>query len=327
MSRRPSQATAGVLLAITAGLAFGGMFPVAKTALDHMDALHLTAVRYVVGSLVFLAVLAAVEGRAALRYDGRFGRLLALGTIGFAGFNLLSYIGLEHAPPQNAALVVATMPFVALIVVRLRDGVPIPRARLVLVAVGFAGLVMVITRGDVGGLFDGGFGGGEALILVGVVAWVFYTLAVREFSDWSALRFTALSAAAGTLPILAITEAATLAGWASTPSASDLGDAWWQLLYIIFAGANLAILSWNTAVRLLGPPNVIVFNNLVPVTTFSIALIGGYAANAWELGGAAVTIAALVAVTLLGRAAARAPSRTRSAAPPAPVPAPARRGA
>jgi drug/metabolite transporter (DMT)-like permease len=45
-----------------------------------------------------------------------------LGSIGFAGFNLLSYVGLGMTRPQNAALVVATMPFVTLVVMRLRGG-------------------------------------------------------------------------------------------------------------------------------------------------------------------------------------------------------------
>ena len=30
-----------------------------------------------------------------------------LGSLGFAGFNLLTYVGLEHTRPQDAALIVA----------------------------------------------------------------------------------------------------------------------------------------------------------------------------------------------------------------------------
>ena len=85
---------AGPLLAAVAGLGWGAMFPIAKTAMHHVPALPLTAIRYGAASVLLLALLAAVEGRGAVRYDGRFARALALGTLGFAGFNLLSYVGL-----------------------------------------------------------------------------------------------------------------------------------------------------------------------------------------------------------------------------------------
>ncbi len=47
------------------------MFPIAKHGMRHVDALHMTSIRYVLASLAFLALLAAREGRAAVRFDGR----------------------------------------------------------------------------------------------------------------------------------------------------------------------------------------------------------------------------------------------------------------
>src|SRR3954463_6758563 len=142
----------GAALAATAGLAWGAMFPIAKHGMRHVDALHMTSIRYVLASLGFLALLAAREGRSAIRFDGRVLRLLVLGSLGFAGFNLLSYVGLGMTRPQNAALVVATMPFIALVVVRVRKGVKMARPKLALMALGFVGVGAVITRGDVGAL-------------------------------------------------------------------------------------------------------------------------------------------------------------------------------
>ena len=80
-------------------------------------------------------------------------------------------------------------------------------------AVGFLGVGAVITRGDVSSLVHGGIGGGEGLVLAGVLCWVLYTLGAAGFPGWSPLRYTALSASLGSLPIVAVTELATLAGW------------------------------------------------------------------------------------------------------------------
>lgn len=240
----------------------------------------------------------------AIRFDGRGLRLFVLGTLGFAGFNLLSYVGLGMTRPQNAALVVATMPFLALLVLRVRDGARVARLKLALMAIGFVGVVAVISRGSVANLVNGGVGGGEALVLLGALCFVLYTIGAREFPGWSPLRFTALSATLGSVSVVAITEVATLAGWESAPSGRDLAAAGPALAYIVVFGAVIAVLAWNSAVQRLGPSTAVLFNNLVPITAFAIAIAGGYAPNAYELGGAALAIVALAAVTALNRAAA-----------------------
>jgi drug/metabolite transporter (DMT)-like permease len=300
---------AGALLAIVAGVGWGAMFPIAKVALHHVAALPLTAVRYTVASAIFLALLARFEGRGALRYDGRFIPALVLGSLGFAGFNLLSYVGLGMTQPQNAALVVATMPFVTMLILRVRGAAAVPRPVLGAMVVGFLGVAAVITDGDPLAVVDGGVGAGEGLIVIGVASWALYTIGARSFTGWSPLRYTALTASAGTLTILAITAVASVAGWSPVPSAGDLGAAAPDVVYIVLIGAVVAVLAWNTAVQLLGAQAAVLFNNLVPTTAFIIALAGGYAASAWELGGALVAVGALVAANVLSRRAAPAVAR------------------
>jgi drug/metabolite transporter (DMT)-like permease len=315
IEHKGNAAAGGAALAATAGLSWGAMFPVAKHGLRHVDAFHMTSIRYTLASLAFIALLAAREGRQAIHFDGRGLRLLVLGSLGFAGFNLLSYVGLGSTRPQNAALVIATMPFLTLLVLRLRDGARVAPLKLALMAVGFVGVVGVISRGSVGDLLHGGVGGGEALVLLGALCFVFYTLGAREFPGWSPLRFTALSATLGSVTVVAITEVVTIAGWESTPSGHDLVAAGPALGYIVVFGAVVAVLSWNSAVQRLGASTAVLFNNLVPITAFAIAIAGGYTPNGYELGGAAVAVAALAAVTLLNRAGAAAtPDRPRARA-------------
>jgi drug/metabolite transporter (DMT)-like permease len=71
VERRGIGTAGGAALAATAGLSWGAMFPIAKHGLRHVDALHMTSIRYVLASLAFLALLAAREGRAAIRFEGR----------------------------------------------------------------------------------------------------------------------------------------------------------------------------------------------------------------------------------------------------------------
>jgi drug/metabolite transporter (DMT)-like permease len=284
------------------------MFPIADAAMDHVDAAHITAVRYGVATLIFLALLSAVEGRAAVRYDGRFGRALLFGTLGFAGFNLLSYAGLRHTTPQHASLIAALLP-VLTVLARWRMTGERPSGRLLTcVGIAFAGVALVVVGSDPAAAAKGGVG--DLLVLAGAVCWVRYTLsAASDFGDWSPLRFTALSAAAGTLSILAITAAGDLFGLLAPPSLGQLGDARWGIAYVIVFGAVVAVLGWNAGVQRLGPANAALFMNLVPVTTFTIQAVRGTTPGPVELLGAAIAIGALVGANASLRAPAPAAGR------------------
>src|SRR4051794_16403605 len=294
------------LPSLIAVLCWGGMFPIADAAMDHVDAAHITAIRYSIASVAFLALLAAFEGRGALRYDGRFGRALLFGSLGFAGFNLLSYVGLRHTTPQHASLIAALLPVLTVLTRwRMTGERPAP-ALLAFVGAAFAGVALVVVGDDPSAALQGGVG--DLLVLLGAMCWVRYTLsAASDFGGWSPLRFTALSAAAGTLTIVAIAAVGDLSGLLSTPTAGDLGAAGWGIGYIVLFGALIAVLAWNSGVQRIGPANAALFMNLVPVTTFTIQAFRGATPGPVELAGAAVTLAALIGANATLRVPARAP--------------------
>jgi len=291
------------LPSLIAALAFGTMFPVAAGALRHVDAFHLTAIRYSLATLAFLTLLWAVEGRSALAVPGRRRglELWALGSAGFAGFNLLAYLGLGSSSPQHASVFVALMPVLTVLATALITRTTPRPAILGFAGLALAGAALVVSGGDPAGLVDGGLGGGDLLFLAGVSSFVVYMLGARRFPDFSALRYTALSAAGGTATILAITEATTLAGAERAPSLADLGAVWWQLAYVVAIGAVVAVLAFNAGVRRLGAPNASLFGNLIPVVTLAIAVVQGYRPAGLELVGIAVTLAALAGANLAGR--------------------------
>jgi drug/metabolite transporter (DMT)-like permease len=270
----------GAALGTTTGLAWGGQFVIGKSAVERVDAFHLTTVRYALAGLVLLAILAAVEGRGALRLEGRGLRLWWLGTLGFAGFNLLGFTGLAHARPQSASLIVALAPLLTALVLWQRSGVRPRRSTMVALAVALAGVALVISGGDPASIVSGSIGYGDLLVLGGVFSFMLYTLGAAEFSDLSPLRYTALTAGLGWLSIAAATGIASATGLEPEPSLDAYSDIRWQILYIALLGAVVAVVTWNGAVVALGPQNATLFGNLIPVTTFVIEVGRGYRPNA-----------------------------------------------
>src|SRR4051812_17818941 len=193
------------------------MFPIADSAIKHVDPFHLTAIRYAVATVGFLALLWTFEGRRALRLDGRGLELFLFGSAGIAGFNLLAFAGLEHTTPEHAALIVATSPLMTLLASAALARKAPSKITFGFVILALLGVLLVIGHGDPAAVFNGGVNGGDLLVLLGTASFVVYTLGARRFTSYSSLRYTALSAPLGTITILVVTEIATLAGWYGAP--------------------------------------------------------------------------------------------------------------
>lgn len=297
--------TVGVLFATTTAVVWGGQFVVGKSALESVDAFPLSTIRYAVAAALWLAVLAVLEGPGSLRLEGRGWRLFWLGSLGFAGFNLLAYTGLEHARPQSASLIVALGPLLTALVLWRRTRVRPSRATFALLGVALLGVALVVSEGHPASIVEGAVGWGDALVLAGVFSFVLYTLGAAELPELSPLRYTALTAALGWLTIAGATVVAVVSGLVPLPTGSELWSITPQIAYLAIPGAFVAVLTWNAAVVSIGPQNAVLFSNLIPVTTFAIEIVRGYRPNAVELAGAALTIGALVANNLLLRRSRR----------------------
>ncbi|MEV4659114.1 DMT family transporter [Micromonospora sp. NPDC049301] len=298
-----SRAASYPLLAV---LSWGVMFPILASALTRVDPLNLTTARYLLAAVILVGILLLREGAGALRLGRRAVEVAVLGVVGFAGFNVLTNLALEHAAPQQVALFVATTPVITQLVRWARDGVRPKPLLLALSLVALLGVGLVITHGSLHGLGQFGLGG---LMMVGaVLGWAIYTHGASRFGDWSPLRYTTLTALAGTAAMLAASVLADGIGWQHAPAAADLVAVAPQLAYAVILGAVVAVLAWNTGVQRLGAANAALFMNLVPVTTFAVQIARGYRPAPVEVVGAAITIAALVAANLVTRARTRVPS-------------------
>ena len=283
-------------------LCWAPLFSVAKRTLPYLDPFAMGTLRYVLGVLLFILLLIAVEGRQALRYEGRFLPAAAFGLIGITGFNLFVWIGLMFTLPEHASIISALQtPLTALTVWLVRGQRP-TAFTLACVAVAIFGVLLVVTKGDpagaLAGLLEGGALLGDLLVFFGAVSWVIYTLAVSYFGGWSPLRITALTCIPGLAGLVVANILAVALGWASIPGLAALGAVSWQILYLAIGTVVLGVLGFNNAARKLGPLNTMLMLNALPVLVFGIEAALGRSFAAVELVGAAIVIAALIANNL-----------------------------
>jgi drug/metabolite transporter (DMT)-like permease len=288
----------GVLIMLMTVLIWGAMFPVAKAALQTLDAFWMSSIRYGAAALLFVAILCWREGIAALRYRGRFLRASFFGVMGFSGFSILVFVGLGRSRPEHAAIIMALQTPIAAFAHWVLKGTRPAGFTLVCIAAAIAGVFMVITKGDLGNTFSGGTFTGDLLIFLGAMSWIVYTIGAVSFPGWSALRFTTLTALPGAAGIFVITGIATMTGYVSVPAAATVVSIGWELAYLALFTAVLAVLFWNMAIGYLGALNTMLLGNLVPVVTFAIRILQGHRFEAIELAGAGLVVAALIANNL-----------------------------
>ncbi|TVT80968.1 DMT family transporter [Pseudomonas sp. H3(2019)] len=144
----------GVLLCLLATAAWGSLFPVMTAALRMLDPFTFTTLRFAIAGSLFALLLLLREGRSAFSLKGqRVGLVWFLGTLGFAGFGLLVFIGQHLAGVQGtliASVMMATQPMLSLLanwaIHRVRPS-PWSCGFLLL---SFCGVLLVVTSGHMG---------------------------------------------------------------------------------------------------------------------------------------------------------------------------------
>jgi drug/metabolite transporter (DMT)-like permease len=279
------------------------LFSVAKRTLPVLDAFALGTVRYALGIALFVLLLAAVEGRSALRFDERFVAAVLSGMVGITGFNLFVWLGLGYTRPEHASIILALQTPLTALAVWLVHGQRPARFTLACVAAAITGVVLVITKGDLANALGGGSLLGDGLIFLGAVSWVTYTLSASRFPGWSPLRFTVMTCIPGAVGLVIANAIALAIGVAAIPTAEELLSAGWQILYFSVGTVVLGVLGFNAGARALGPLNAMLMLNFIPIGVFAIEAALGRSFAAIELAGAVLVIGALVANNLYLRGA------------------------
>ncbi len=293
----------GFLLALGAVVLWGTQFPVAKSAFEVIDALHVTSIRYLLAIVLMIPLYVMREGRTAFDYYGQFWPATLIGFVGMCGSPVLVFLGLALSAPEHATVIIALQPSMTALADWLVRGRRPANFTLGCVVVAFAGVALAVTRGDANHLLDKGAMAGNLLVFSGAVCWVVYTMASERFRGWSALRLTTLTLIPGTLGILAITAIAVFLGRAQVPGAAEIASVGWHLAFLSFAGVFLGMIWWNAGTQRIGALNAMLLLNMIPVMTFAIRYLQGQRFTAAERIGALMVISALIANNLYLRRA------------------------
>ena len=268
-----------------------GSFSLGARVANLIDPVAITALRFVLAS-VAVGVFSCVAGpglpRRAFAAPWRY---LVLGGL-YAIYFVLMFEGLKTALPVPAAAVFALTPLMAAgfgwLVLR---QITSPHMALAL-AMGGAGSLWVIFRGDMAALARMEFGRGEAIYLAGCAAHALYTPVVRRLNRGeSPVVSTFATLVAGTAILLFWGWGAIRAtDWANMPPI-----VWFTLVYVaLFATAATVVLVQFASLRL-PAAKVMAYTYLTPVWVILLeGLLTGGLPGLIVLPGIAAIVLALV---------------------------------
>ena len=252
----------------TAG--WGGNAGAGKLAVDHVSPTMLTSLLWAVAILILVPFAWPHLRREWPVIRAHALILLFLGVLGFTLFNNFLYLGLIYTSAINGAILQAATPLVIFIAsfVLLRQRTF--TAQLVGFCISVVGVVLVATGGTPSRLLDIGFG--DALLLLAVLCYGLYTVALRwkpQLHWLSLMTMLAIAAFIGSLPF-------TL--WEGTTGRLIIPDTqgWLVVLYAATIASIVSQVLYIRGNELIGGNRAGLFFNLVPIfgTLFAVVILG-----------------------------------------------------
>jgi drug/metabolite transporter (DMT)-like permease len=187
--------------------------------------------------------------------------MFCLGAAGFACYNTLFYLALNHTSAINVTILQSAMPLMVFLGNRLLFGVRFSAMQVVGFALTLFGVALVVAQGTLSTLLQLDLNRGDLLILLAVLFYGGYTLALRykPTVHWrSAIAVLASSASLACLPFTAF----------EVHAGNALFPDWTGLAVVAYIGIFPSLFAqtlYMRGVELIGANRANLFINLVPV--------------------------------------------------------------
>jgi drug/metabolite transporter (DMT)-like permease len=257
-----------LLLCLTAAC-WGANAVAGKLAVGHVSPMMLTLVRWAIAIAIVLPFAWGPLRRdwPAVRANLPF--LFALGVFGMALFNGLFYTALLYTSAVQATIVQSAMPLVVFIGMFLLFGQRVRRAQLIGFAITALGVAITAARGDLSSLLSVGLNRGDALMVVAVVLYAGYTVALgfRPKLHWlTMILVLSVGALVASVPML-VWEIE--AGGYIAPDAQGWAVALFTAIFPSLVGQVLYI----RGVEMIGASRANLFINFVPIFGAGLAVL------------------------------------------------------
>lgn len=297
------------LFPLLAAVIWGANTIVTKLAASVISPAAIGCYRWGLVVLVLTPILARALYRNRATIGRHFPQLAVLGLLGCVIFQSLAYFAANYTSALHMGVIQCLLPIFSLALTAAWLGQRMTAATIVGTIVSLAGVILVITKGDIPGLLAQGLNRGDAMILVGTVAYSVYNVLLKRWHIplpvMQSLYVQAAVAALVLLPLAAL-----------SPHHAVTADNAPLILFSSVFASLLSPVAWMHGIARLGPARVSPFFNLIPIVTavLAVLLLDESLTTSLVLGGLLTLGGVMLAEWQTRRAAARVLSQARDTA-------------
>jgi drug/metabolite transporter (DMT)-like permease len=302
-----SKRKGAILKVIFAVTVWGGSFVATKVGLRYASPVTVVWLRFAMGTLI-LGATVATRRQFTLPSRKDLGYFALLGFIGITFHQWLQSTGLTTAQATTTAWIVATTPvFMALLGwMVLKERLRWIQAAGILISA--AGVLLVVSNGDLGSLSSGHFGTiGDLLILISAPNWaIFSTLSRRGLQQHPAARMMFYVMGFGWL----FTTLQLFAGPGISEIRHIAPDGWLGIGFLGIFCSGLAYIFWYDALQVMPVAQTGAFVYMEPFVTVIVAalVLSESLLLSSILGGAAIILGVWLVNRQSGRKLAKEPA-------------------
>lgn len=180
------------LLLLTVTVFWGTSYVAAKIGMRELLPLNLAIVRFAIASLSFGLILFLKKGNNRIdRKD--IPQFFMLGFLAITFFYYIHFTGLQYTTSTNAGLIMATTPVFAALFCILTKKENVSNRNILGICVAFIGVLLVISQGQISGLFHQRTFLGDSLIVLNALIWAWFTLkgktVLEKYSPFIAMAY------------------------------------------------------------------------------------------------------------------------------------------
>jgi len=175
---------------------WGGTFIAGKILAQNVGPFSASFLRFLIASFFLILITWKIEGSFPAISKKQIFPVILLGLTGVFAYNVLFFKGLRLIDAGRASIIIANNPIFITLLSTLIFRERLTLLKFVGVLISVTGAVIVISKGDLNGILNGGLGLGEFFIFCCVASWVCYSLigksVMTAFSPLVSVTYSAI---------------------------------------------------------------------------------------------------------------------------------------
>ena len=255
---------------------WGTSFAAVKLGTGELSPVHFTFLRVTFATAIFLVILAVLPSEMKKIDKEDIPTIIYLGFMGIGGYFIVQYTALKYTTSVNASLLLGITPVLLALYSCLVIGEKLDGNKIGGITLCFAGIVFVITKGDISAFSFGKTILGDALMILNASMLAAFSLGAKKilekYDPFIIVAYINIAAMIMLLPVVFTSNFLSGESLADHMEYIDI-RAILAALYLAATCTVIGYYSWYRAIKEIGPVRTSVFNYINPFVTSIVSFV------------------------------------------------------